>query len=132
MAVRSGSRHAGKRITGKKNVRQAIQAQTRLTSVTIICTCIIAQKGNVMEKNWKAKIEQKRKVVYLGEASWYKETFELRFETLVEAQVTVNALMSAWPYDFPPMKVTITNIIPEAPKPDVTIPDTDFMEGGEQ
>lgn len=85
-----------------------------------------------MEKNWKAKIEQKRKVVYLdGEASWYTETFELRFETLVEAQATVDALMSTWPYDFPPMKVTITNIIPEAPKPDVTIPDTDFMEGGD-
>ena len=132
MAVRSGSRHAGKRITGKKNVRQAIQAQTRLTSVTIICTCIIAQKGNVMGKNWKAKIEQKRKVVYLdGEASWYTEIFELHFNTLEEAQETVNALMSTWPYDFPPMKVSITNIIPEAPKPDVTIPDTDFMEGGD-
>ena len=85
-----------------------------------------------MEKNWKAKIEQKRKVVYLdGEASWYTETFELHFNTLAEAQETVNALMSTWPYDFPPMKVVITNIIPEDPKPDVTIPDTDFMEGGD-
>lgn len=84
-----------------------------------------------MKKNWKAKIEQKREVVYLdGEASWYTETFELRFETLVEAQETVDVLMSTWPYDFPPMKVAITNIIPEEPKPD-TIPDTDFMEGGD-
>lgn len=86
-----------------------------------------------MEKNWKAKIEQERKVTYLdGETIWCTEVLELHFETLVEAQETVDALMSTWPYDFPSMKVTITNVIPEAPKPDVTIPDTDFMEGGEQ
>ena len=84
-----------------------------------------------MEKNWKAKIEQQRKVVFSSGTDWCRETLELHFPTLEEAEDIAGYLRDAWPSDFPPMKVTITNIIPEEPKPDVTIPDTDFMEGGD-
>lgn len=82
-----------------------------------------------MEKNWKAIIEQQRKVVFSSGADWYREIFELHFNTLEEAQETVNALMSAWPHGWPDMKVKI-EWCEMSPNTD-TIPDTDFMEGGD-
>lgn len=128
MAVRSGSSNAGKRITGKKNVRQAIQAQTRLTSVTIICTCIIAQKGIKMKGYWIVTIIQKKAATYAPN-EWLTREWELHCKDLAVAQGTFNTLRTVWPSDRPPMEVKIEwhEVEPNAD----TIPDTDFMEGGD-
>lgn len=127
MAVRSGSRHVGKRITGKKNVRRARIENRPISqsSVTIICTCIIAQKGNKMKGYWIVTIIQERQAKF----GPFEETLELHCDDLTEAQGTINNLKAVWPYGWPEMKVKIEWHEVE-PNTD-TIPDTDFMEGGD-
>lgn len=81
-----------------------------------------------MKGYWIVTITQKRQAKYAPD-EWYEETWELHCKDLEVAQGTFNTLKSVWPSNRPPMKVKIEwhEVEPNAD----TIPDTDFMEGGD-
>ena len=79
-----------------------------------------------MKGYWIVTITQERQAKF----GPFEEILELHCDDLMEAQGTINNLKAVWPYGWPEMKVKIEWHEVE-PNTD-TIPDTDFMEGGEQ
>lgn len=82
-----------------------------------------------MKGYWIVTIMQKRKANY-AENTWYTEEWNLHCANLIDVQGIIDNLNAVWPSGYPPMEVRIKwhEVEPNAD----TIPDTDFMEGGEQ
>ena len=80
-----------------------------------------------MKGYWIVTIIQKHKSNYSDD--WLKETWKLNCVDLETAQDIIDRLEAVWPPECSPMKVAIT-WHEMSPNTD-TIPDTDFMEGGD-